>query len=182
MSPSLVVHSEVDAAIERAQSALLAAQAPDGHWVGELEADSTITSEYLLLGHLLDRVDRDREAKMVTYLRERQLADGGWSLYEGGPANLSATIKAYFAMRMDMEGEKPSPKAIQVMEDALEKMQEIERTPGVTYGLNPETGRRYNIDAFVLEMRWRVTNRARAQEEDKRILEEARKIADVANR
>src|SRR5262249_60405043 len=76
------------------------AEGPDGHWVGELEADSTITSEYLLLGHLLDRVDRDREAKMLTYLRERQLADGGWSLYEGGPPNLSATIKAYFAMKV----------------------------------------------------------------------------------
>ena len=78
----------------------LAAQAPDGHWVGELEADSTITSEYLLLCHMLDRVDRDREAKMVKYLRERQLPDGGWSLYEGGPPNISATIKAYFAMKV----------------------------------------------------------------------------------
>jgi len=92
--------SEVDIAIERAQSTLLAAQAPDGHWVGELEADSTITSEYLLLGHLLDRVDRDREAKMVNYLRERQLPDGGWSLYEACPPNISATIKAYLAMKV----------------------------------------------------------------------------------
>ncbi len=100
MTPPTIVHSEVDAAIERAQAALLAAQAPDGHWVGELEADSTITSEYLLLCHMLDRVDRDREAKMVKYLRERQLPDGGWSLYEGGPPNISATIKAYFAMKV----------------------------------------------------------------------------------
>src|SRR5258705_2952352 len=100
VTPPTIVHSEVDTAIERAQSALLAAQAPDGHWVGELEADSTITSEYLLLCHMLDRVDRDREAKMVKYLRERQLPDGGWSLYEGGPPNMSATIKAYFAMKV----------------------------------------------------------------------------------
>src|SRR6266498_3492304 len=91
VTPPTIVHSEVDTAIERAQAALLAAQAPDGHWVGELEADSTITSEYLLLCHMLDRVDRDREAKMVTYLRERQLPDGGWSLYEGGPPNISAS-------------------------------------------------------------------------------------------
>ena len=92
--------SAVDAAIERAHALLLKTQAPDGHWVGELEADSTITSEYLLFGHLLGRVDREREAKVVTYLRGRQLPDGGWSLYEGGPANLSATIKAYFAMKV----------------------------------------------------------------------------------
>src|SRR4029450_4660497 len=89
----------VDAAIERAHRLLLRTQEPDGHWVGELEADSTITSEYLLFCHLLERVDREREAKIVSYLRERQLADGGWGLYEGGPHSLSATIKAYFAMK-----------------------------------------------------------------------------------
>jgi squalene-hopene/tetraprenyl-beta-curcumene cyclase len=44
-------------------------------------------------------VDREREAKAVRYLREQQLGDGGFALYEGGPANLSATIKAYFAMK-----------------------------------------------------------------------------------
>ncbi len=90
----------VDAAIEHAHRLLLRTQEPDGHWVGELEADSTISSEYLLFCHVLDRVDREREAKIVAYLRERQLADGGWSLFEGGPHNLSATIKAYFAMKV----------------------------------------------------------------------------------
>src|SRR5713101_8716015 len=100
MTSPTAIRSEVDHAINRAQEVLLATQAPDGHWVGEAEANSTITSEYLLLCHLLDRVDRDREAKMVRYLRERQLPDGGWSLYEGGPPNISATIKAYFAMKV----------------------------------------------------------------------------------
>ena len=100
MTPSTVVHVAVDTAIERAQQFLLSTQAPDGHWVGELEADSTITSEYLLFCHLTDRVDRERERKMVTYLRGEQLPDGGWSLYEGGTSNLSGTIKAYFALKV----------------------------------------------------------------------------------
>ena len=100
MTSPTAVRSEVDHAISRARDVLLATQAPDGHWVGEAEANSTITSEYLLLCHLLDRVDRERETKMVRYLRERQLADGGYSLYDGGSANLSATIKAYFAMKV----------------------------------------------------------------------------------
>ena len=100
MTSPTAVRSEVDHAITRARDVLLATQAPDGHWVGEAEANSTITSEYLLLCHLLDRVDRERETKMVRYLRERQLADGGYSLYDGGSANLSATIKAYFAMKV----------------------------------------------------------------------------------
>ncbi|HEV8438275.1 MAG TPA: squalene--hopene cyclase [Methylomirabilota bacterium] len=100
MITSTAVSADVDSAIERAQKHLLSCQAPDGHWVGEAEANSTITSEYLLFCHLTDRVDRERERKMITYLRCRQLPDGGWNLYEKGPANLSATIKAYFAMKV----------------------------------------------------------------------------------
>jgi squalene-hopene/tetraprenyl-beta-curcumene cyclase len=99
MLPSPVV-TGLDSAIARAQAWLLTHQSADGHWVGELEADTTITSEQLLLGHLIDRVDRERERKMVRYLRRRQRVDGGFDLYEGGPTNLSATIKAYFAMKM----------------------------------------------------------------------------------
>src|SRR5207237_1658537 len=64
MLPSGVVTVLTDA-IARAQEYLLAHQAPEGHWVGELEADTTITSEYLLLGHLIARVDLHKEAKAV---------------------------------------------------------------------------------------------------------------------
>jgi squalene-hopene/tetraprenyl-beta-curcumene cyclase len=92
--------SRVDTAIARAQASLLDRQAPDGHWLGELEPDVTITAEYLLLCHLIDRVNEERERKGVAYLRRRQLPDGGFSLFEGGRADLSATIKAYFAMKM----------------------------------------------------------------------------------
>ena len=90
----------VQDAISRAQDLLLSIQAPDGHWVGELEADRALTAEYLLLCHLIDRVDRTVERKAVRYFRRRQNADGGWSLFEGGPSDLSATIKIYFAMKM----------------------------------------------------------------------------------
>ena len=95
-----VASAVVDTAIERAQTALLASQAPDGHWVGQLEANTTITSEYLLFCHLTERVDRERERKIVEYLRREQLPDGGFSIFRKGPANLSATIKAYFAMKV----------------------------------------------------------------------------------
>jgi squalene-hopene/tetraprenyl-beta-curcumene cyclase len=94
------VVTTLDSAIDRAQRHLLELQRPDGHWVGELEADTTITSEFLLFSRLLDRAQPAREARMVRYLRRRQLPDGGFNLYEAGPANLSATIKAYFAMKM----------------------------------------------------------------------------------
>src|SRR5919204_4743407 len=99
MLPSATVRGLADA-IARAQARLLSVQAPDGHWVGELEADTTITSEYMLLGHLIDRANHARDVKAVRYLRRRQRADGGFDLFPGGPTNLSATIKAYFAMKM----------------------------------------------------------------------------------
>src|SRR5262245_32638192 len=100
MTSSIAVATHVDSAIARAQEALLQGQAPEGHWVGELEANTTITSAYLLFCHLTERGDRERERKMVTYLRREQLPDGGFSIYYRGPANLSATIKAYFAMKV----------------------------------------------------------------------------------
>jgi squalene-hopene/tetraprenyl-beta-curcumene cyclase len=99
MLPFRVV-TVLDAAITRAQARLLEVQAPDGHWVGEVEAPPEITAEYLLLSHLLERVNRERERKAVRYLRRRQRADGGWNLFEEGPTNLSVTIKTYFAFKM----------------------------------------------------------------------------------
>jgi squalene-hopene/tetraprenyl-beta-curcumene cyclase len=90
----------VDLAIRRAQHRLLDLQSADGHWVGELEADSTITSEYLLLRQLLGTPDPLLERKAVGYLRDRQAGDGSWNLYEAGPGDVSATIKAYLAMKL----------------------------------------------------------------------------------
>jgi hypothetical protein len=78
-------------------------------------------------------------------------------------------IRAYFAMRLYMD--KPAEEHRAVVDDALARLEQQERTPGIVYGLDPATGRRYNIDGFALEMRWRMANRARARTEDERILE-----------
>jgi squalene-hopene/tetraprenyl-beta-curcumene cyclase len=105
-----MLRASVDAAILRAQDHLLGLQDPAGFWRGELEADTTITSEYLLLRHLLQTPDRALETRAVRYLRERQTADGAWAPYEGGAGDLSASIKAYFAMKM--AGVRPSDPAL----------------------------------------------------------------------
>ena len=94
------LETAVDGVIRRARDHLFRIQAPAGFWVGQLEADTTITSEYLLLRHLLGILDGRLERKAVRYLRERQQADGSWNLYEAGAGNLSATIKAYFALKL----------------------------------------------------------------------------------
>ncbi len=95
----------LEAAIARASAALIRRQKPDGHWVFELEADATIPAEFVLLQHFLDRIDIDLERKIAVYLREIQLPSGGWPLFHEGAFNLSASVKAYFALKM--MGEDP---------------------------------------------------------------------------
>ncbi len=98
---TIVEASPLDAAIGRATDALLKAQRPDGHWVFELEADATIPAEYVLLVHWLgETADLALERKIGVYLRRIQGDHGGWPLYHGGPLDLSATVKAYFALKM----------------------------------------------------------------------------------
>ena len=88
--------------IARAARALLARQKPDGHWVFELEADATIPAEYLLLRHYLGEPDDlELERKIGVYLRRIQSAEHhGWPLFEGGGFDISASVKAYFALKM----------------------------------------------------------------------------------
>lgn len=86
-------------------------------------------------------------------------------------------IRAYFSLRRYMDDPKDEYRL--TLNDALAQLQHFERTPGVTYGLNVATGRRYNIDAFVLELQWRAANRRRALAEDARILDEVRHRIDV---
>ncbi len=86
-------------------------------------------------------------------------------------------IRAYFAMRLYMEDTQEEYRMW--CKDALLRLVQIEATPDITLGLDLNTGRRYNIDRFVLEMRWRMANRSRARDEDRRILEKVRKRANV---
>src|SRR3990167_5571406 len=84
----------------RARTTLLDDQHQDGHWCYELEADCTIPAEYIILMHYLDEIDLDLEAKIAVYLRERQNIEGGWPLFYGGKADISCSIKVYYALKM----------------------------------------------------------------------------------
>jgi squalene-hopene/tetraprenyl-beta-curcumene cyclase len=89
----------LDAALSRAVESLLSQQKADGHWVFELEADATIPAEYILLQHYLGMIDEALDRRIALYLRDVQGADGGWPLFFGGAMDLSATVKAYFALK-----------------------------------------------------------------------------------
>src|SRR3984893_13298027 len=91
----------LEASIASATSALLEYRRPDGHWVFELEADRTIPAEYVLLRNYLgEPVDAALQAKIANYLRRVQGAHGGWPLVHDGDFDMSASVKAYFALKM----------------------------------------------------------------------------------
>lgn len=91
----------LEATIASAAAGLLGFRQPDGHWVFELEADCTIPSEYVLLRHYLgEPVDAVLEGKIANYLRRVQGAHGGWALVHDGAFEMSASVKAYFALKM----------------------------------------------------------------------------------
>src|SRR5438552_1273231 len=90
----------VGAAIDGARRYLFSQQHEDGYWCGELEADTTLESDYILLHTLLGTGDPARFQKAANYVLQHQNEDGGWSIYAGGPSNISASVKAYFGLKL----------------------------------------------------------------------------------
>jgi squalene-hopene/tetraprenyl-beta-curcumene cyclase len=84
----------------RARDGLLSLQRPDGHWCFELEADSTIPAEYILMMHYMDEIDENLQAKIARYLRGHQADHGGWPLFYGGKFDISCSVKAYYALKL----------------------------------------------------------------------------------
>jgi squalene-hopene/tetraprenyl-beta-curcumene cyclase len=90
----------VAAAMGASQQWFLDTQHSDGHWVGELEGDSILESEYVLLMAFLGREGEEVCVKACKYLHEQQRDEGGWAIYPGGPFDLGASVKAYFALKL----------------------------------------------------------------------------------
>ncbi len=91
---------EISAAIRRAQENLLQQQHPDGHWCGELIVDSTLCSDFVLFMHWFGEVDHELQQRSVRHILKRQLPNGGWNNYYGGPSEINASVKAYFALKL----------------------------------------------------------------------------------
>ena len=86
--------------VAQAGAGLEAMQHVDGHWVFDLEADATMPAEFIFLEHFLGEIDRALEDRIAVYLRAGQADHGGWPLYAGGDFDLSATVKAYYALKL----------------------------------------------------------------------------------
>src|SRR5215471_696831 len=92
--------SRVAAAIDGARKWLLSLQHEEGYWCGELEADSTLESDYILVHTLLGTGNPERFQKCANYILRHQNEDGGWPTFNGGPSNISASVKAYFGLKL----------------------------------------------------------------------------------
>jgi squalene-hopene/tetraprenyl-beta-curcumene cyclase len=91
----------VEPVMQRARRLLLSLQNPDGHWRGELQGDTILESEYILLMAFLCREDDERIRKAANYLIAKERPDGGgWSNHPGGPVDINVSVKAYFALKL----------------------------------------------------------------------------------
>ncbi|GAB3674996.1 squalene--hopene cyclase [Salinisphaera aquimarina] len=90
----------LEPAIDRACERLYADQNADGHWRYECEADCTIPAEYILMMHFVDDIEPGIQGRIANHLRASQAAHGGWPLYHGGDLDVSASVKAYYALKL----------------------------------------------------------------------------------
>lgn len=95
-----VTASALSQAVQRSQNYLLSVQYPEGYWMGELLVDSTLVSDMVAYHHWDGSADPEWERKAIHHLFSKQLPEGGWNIYEGGPAEVNATVKAYLALKL----------------------------------------------------------------------------------
>jgi squalene-hopene/tetraprenyl-beta-curcumene cyclase len=118
--------SHLEQAIERGAEHLLSLQVDQTYWHGELEADSTLESDYIYYLHVIGKADPGKIAKLANYVRKKQLPDGGWSIYPGGPSELNATCKAYFALKL--AGDSPNLPQMVKARETVHRLGGLERT------------------------------------------------------
>ena len=94
------VRSRVAAAVDAARQYLFSTQHEDGYWCGELEADTTLESEYILMHYLLGTGDQNKIQKACVWILDHQNDDGGWPIFEGGPTEISCSVLAYLALKL----------------------------------------------------------------------------------
>ena len=137
--PYLATDAGISDAIARAQQNLLGQQRPDGHWCGELLVDSTLCSDFVLFMHWLGEIDVSLQDRCARHILKRQLPDGGWNIYFGGPSEINASVKGYFALKL--AGYSPD---LPFMRKARENILRLGGIPRIVR----RTGRRRNV-AFI---------------------------------
>ncbi len=105
---SEAIQSAAARSLNAAVQWLASEQHERGFWWAELTADSTLESDYILLelwrhppqDGVWNPPSRPRIDKAVRAILARQLPDGGFNIYAQGPSEISASVKAYFALKL----------------------------------------------------------------------------------
>ncbi|MDO4550193.1 MAG: squalene--hopene cyclase [Planctomycetia bacterium] len=90
----------VQEAVLRSQNWFFSQQKEDGHWCAELEGDSLLQSEMIILLTFLGQENTPLAQKLGKQLIQTQGPDGGWPMYTGGEMTINNTVKAYFALKL----------------------------------------------------------------------------------
>ena len=130
VAPTRDLESEVSHAVSRAVNWFLSTQHQDGYWWGELEADTTLESDYILYLHVLGQLKSEKVEKLARYIRGRQLPDGGWNIFVGGPSELNATVKAWVALRL--AGDPGTSEHLERAKRRIHELGGLERTNSYT--------------------------------------------------
>jgi squalene-hopene/tetraprenyl-beta-curcumene cyclase len=125
-APSTVAGDDARAGLERAVDYLRSLQDRDGWWKGELETNVTMDAEDLLLREFLGIRESGETERAALWIRDHQRSDGSWSLFEGGPADLSTTIEAYVALRL--AGDSPEAEHMSTAAALVRELGGIERS------------------------------------------------------
>jgi squalene-hopene/tetraprenyl-beta-curcumene cyclase len=92
---------QISQSIAKSQEFLLARQTPEGYWIGDLEADASVSAGYItLMRYMTGRVDPSRRDKVINKVLEQQNQDGSWSAYFDGPGDLSVSIQTYLGLKL----------------------------------------------------------------------------------
>ena len=124
---SVWIH-QIEKTVQKCCRHFLESQHEEGYWCAELESNVTITSEYIMLLHLLGIVNPEVQKSAVKYLYNEQLANGAWGLYYGDEGNLSITVEAYFALKL--AGEDPADERLRKARDFILHQGGVESSQG----------------------------------------------------
>ena len=91
--------NRIERAVQRSTAAMLAMQDPAGYWWAELESNVTITAEYIMLHRFLG-LDEAMVPRLAADILDKQLPNGGWSIWHGDGGEISATVEAYLGLKM----------------------------------------------------------------------------------
>lgn len=121
---------DVRCSLGLAREYLLGLREADGHWCAEIEGDTILESEYILTMHFLGRIEDPRVEKAAAFLRRCLLDDGGWAIYPDGPADVSSSVKAYFALKL--LGDDPEAEHMRNTRDQILRLGGLDATNSFT--------------------------------------------------